>query len=191
MKIVDLANEIWLENGQPVGTSIPAIAFFLRSNVGKLNSLLYENFWIEPNTLEIRHGCLTHTDGTPVYIGPMGAAIFKLMYLVYQANLDIRNMLFAVTNDTVLKATDQEFSVEKVNKSELLKTLTSFKKDTLKEMMDLVHTYRSYHGEPSQVAGDDTIEGHYVGITSQYTRNVIGGGGDYSNGTLYDEYEAT
>lgn len=187
MKVVDIANEIYLENASPSDTSIPAIAFWIRANVGKLNTLIYEHFFIDPTTRDIHRCCGDQT----FEIGSMGTAIIKLMFKVYRTDLDIRNMLNSVINDTILKATDQEFSIEKVNKSELLKTLTQFKKDTLKELQDLVHGYRSYHGEPSQVAGDDTIMGHYTGITSDYTRNVIGGGGDYTNGTLYDEYEAT
>jgi hypothetical protein len=186
MKVVDIANEIYLENASPSDTTIPAIAFWIRSNVGKLNAMLYERFFIDSTTLDIHRCC-----GEQVFeIGQMGSSIIKLMFKVYRADLDIRNMLYSATTDTILKATDQEFSVEKVNKSELLKTLSQLKKDTLKELQDLVHNYRSFHGEPSQVAGDDTVMGHYTGITSQYTRNVIGGGGEY-NGTLYDQYEAT
>ena len=190
MKIVDIANEIFLENASPSDTTVPAIAFWIRSNVGKLNAMLYERFWIEPVTLEIRHAQYTRPDGTPAYIGRMAAAIVKMMFKVYRIDLDIRNMLFSATNDTVLKATDQEFSVEKINKSELLKTLTAFKKDTLKELQELVHNYRSYHGEPSQVSGDDVCEGHYTGVTNAYTRNVIGGGADGCNGPIDGQYEA-
>lgn len=186
MKVVDIANEIYLENASPSDTTIPAIAFWIRSNVGKLNTVIYEKFFIDPVTMDIHRCC----NGVEYEIGQMGTAIIKLMFKIYRVDLDIRNMLLAATSDTVLKATDQEFSVEKINKSELLKTLTQLKKDTLKEFQDLVHSYRSYHGEPSQVAGDDTVMGHYTGVTSQYTRNVVGGGGDYYNGSLYDEYEA-
>jgi|SRR5882724_126149 len=184
MKVVDIANEIYLENASPSDTSIPAIAFWVRSNVGKLNTILYENFYIDPITLDI-YKC-------PEWrIGMMASSVIKLMFKIYRIDLDIRNMLYAVTNDTVLKATDQEFSIEKVNKSELLKTLTAFKKETLKELQELVHNYRSYHGEPAQVAGDDTVVGHYVGITSQYTRNIVGGGGGSNDSSLYDEFEET
>jgi hypothetical protein len=164
MKIVDLANEIWIEQGMPTTTSIAAIAFFLRANVSKLNLLLYEDFWVEPTTLEIRHGNCLDNNGNPKYIGRNAASIFKLMYLVYQANLDIRNMLNSVITDSVLKATDQEFSIEKVNKSELLKTLTALKKDTLQELQMQIHFYRSYHGQPQQVASDDCIPGHFEGV---------------------------
>jgi hypothetical protein len=174
MKIVDIADQIYRENGEPKTTSIPAIAYFLRTELGKLNVILYEDFWVEPSTLEIRHGLRTKPDGTPIYIGQMAVAILKLLYLVYQCNLDIRNMLVSVTTDSVLKATDQEFSIEKVNKSELLKTLTTLKKDTLKELQDLVHSYRSYYGPPQQIAGDDTEIGYYVDSEAGYVRGAIG-----------------
>ena len=139
MKIVDISNFLWLQNNSPQDTSIASIAYWVRSNVPRLNSLLYEDFWIDPTSLEI----MDESRETPHHV---------------------RKTLFAVTSDTVLKFQDQEFEIEKVNKSEILKTLTAFKKDTLKELFDLVHTYRSYKGEPRQVSGDDFMPGHFNGI---------------------------
>jgi hypothetical protein len=155
MKVVDIANEIYLENASPSDTSIAAIAYWIRSNVGKLNTLIYVD-----------------CDGAE--INELAAAIIKMMYKVYRTDLDIRANLFSMQNDSVIAANDDGFSIKKINRSEVLKTLTSFKKDTVKEMYDLVHGYRSYNGAPSQVAGDDTTEGHYVGIPSPFTRNVVG-----------------
>lgn len=199
MKVVDIANEIYLENASPTDTTIPAIAFWIRSNVGKLNTTLYEDFYVDPVTLEIlkHHGCNIGCcqsqvpPNGPCYrwtIGPMATSIVKLLFKVYRVDLDIRNMLVSVTKDSILKASDQEFVIEKVNKSELLKTLTAFKKDTLKELREQVHYYRSYNGEPAQVAGDDTIAGHYVGVSSQYVRNVTAGGGEYTEPCIQEFY---
>lgn len=174
MQVVDIANEIYLENASPKNVSIPAIAYWIRSNVGKLNSLLYEDFWINPTTLEIIHGKRLDQYGNQILIGNKAAAVLKVMFKVYMTDLDIRNMIYSATTDTILKANDQEFVVEKLNKSELLKTLTAFKKDTLKELQDIIHTYRSFYGAPSQVAGDDTVPGHYCGPDEWgYTRNFI------------------
>ena len=52
MKIVDIANEIYRELGEPSTTSIPAIAFWVRSNIGALNNYLNESFTIN-NSYEI------------------------------------------------------------------------------------------------------------------------------------------
>jgi hypothetical protein len=168
MKVVDIANEIYLENAQPSDTSIPAIAFWIRSNIGKLNNLIYTNYSINQTNLEI-----VDSSGNEVDI--LAAAIIKTMYKVYRVELDIRGILAGIGVDSVLEARDQDFSVKKINKSELLKTMTAFKKDSLKELHDLVHNYRSYNGSPSQVAGDDTVVGYYAGITSQYVRSNVGG----------------
>lgn len=168
MKVVDIANEIYLENASPSDTSVSAIAFWIRSNVGRLNAMLYETFSISETSLEI-----LDSGGSEISI--LGAAVIKSMYKVYRVELDIRNILAGIGVDSVLEARDQDFSVRKLNKSELLKTMTSFKKDIVKELTDIVHNYRSYNGAPSQVAGDDTIAGHYDGSSYQYTRSIIGG----------------
>lgn len=160
MKIVDISNFLWLQNNSPQDTSIASIAYWVRSNVPRLNSLLYEDFWIDPTGLEI----MDESRETPHHINLRAVAILEVMFRDYLIGLDVRKTLFAVTSDTVLKFQDQEFEIEKVNKSEILKTLTAFKKDALKELFDLVHTYRSYKGEPRQVSGDDFMPGHFNGI---------------------------
>ena len=169
MKVVDIANEIYLENASPSDTSVSAIAFWIRSNVGRLNAMLYESFYLDQTSLEV-------LDSAGAEISILGAAVIKSMYKVYRVELDIRNILAGIGVDSVLEARDQDFSVKKLNKSELLKTMTGFKKDVVKELTDLVHNYRSYNGAPSQVAGDDTVAGYYAGTSYQYTRSVIGGG---------------
>lgn len=168
MKVVDLSNEIYLENLQPSDTSIPAIAYWIRSNIGKLNNLIYTSYSINPTSLEI-------VDSSGNEIDILAAAVIKVMYKVYRVELDIRSILGGIGVDSVLEARDQDFSVKKINKSELLKTMTAFKKDSLKELNDLVHNYRSYNGTPGQVVGDDTVVGYYAGITSQYVRSSVGG----------------
>jgi hypothetical protein len=171
MKVVDIANEIYLENASPSDTSIPAVTFWVRSNVGKLNSMVYEAFIVDPVSLEIIDSA------TQEEIDEIAASIIKMMYKVYRLDLDIRGMMTGMKLDSVIEARDQDFGIKRINRSEVLKTLTTLKKDTIKEMMDLIHTYRSYHGAPAQVAGDDTEAGHYVGITDGYTRNITMGGG--------------
>ena len=40
MKIVDIADEIYRELGEPTDNSIPPIAFWIRTNLGTLNNYL-------------------------------------------------------------------------------------------------------------------------------------------------------
>ena len=44
MKIVDIADEIYRELGEPSSISIPAISFWIRSNVGELNNRINTSF---------------------------------------------------------------------------------------------------------------------------------------------------
>ncbi len=171
MKVVDISNEIYLENASPSDTSIASIAYWVRSNVGKLNTILYESFYVDTTTLEIMA-----SDGTEIGIIP--ASVIKMMYQVYRLELDIRRTFTSMQTDTVIEGRDLDFSVKRINRNEILKTLTQSKKDTLKELTDLVHNYRSYFGAPSQVTGDDTQQGFYQGTTWQYVRNVTMGGGN-------------
>lgn len=168
MLIVDIANSIWLENDSPQDISIPAIAYWIRTNLGKLNSVLYEDFYLNEQTLEIQKGC----PANPKVINDRAVMILKVLFRLYMADLDIRRMLVSSVRNSVLKATDQEFSIEKINKSELLKTLTALKKDTLKEFWDLVHTYRN-RDTVHAVFGDDFIEGHFEGVMAHgYIREL-------------------
>ena len=166
MLIVDLANEIYLENASPSDTGIPAISFWIRSSVGQLNLLLYENF------------CVDFKGGSYEILGGFGAlasGILKKMYELYRINLDIRHTMHGIYGDSVIIARDQEFSITKINKSEVLKTLTTLKKDAVDELTMMVHYYRSYNGAPSQVAGDDTKRGYFRGDDTWYVRNDFAG----------------
>ena len=44
MKVVDIADEIFRELSEPSTLSIPAIAYWVRSNVGELNNYLNTSF---------------------------------------------------------------------------------------------------------------------------------------------------
>ena len=52
-KIVDIADEIYRELGEPTDVSIPSIAFWLRTNLGKLNILINKKYTINTLDLEV------------------------------------------------------------------------------------------------------------------------------------------
>ena len=53
MKVVDIADEIFRELSEPSTLSIPAIAYWVRSNVGELNNYLNTSFRVSHETFEI------------------------------------------------------------------------------------------------------------------------------------------
>ena len=53
MKIVDIADEIHRELGSPATLSIPAIAFWVRTNVGAMNNHINTSYEVNVSSLEI------------------------------------------------------------------------------------------------------------------------------------------
>jgi len=161
MKVVDLANEIYIDSGSPTNTSIPAIAFWIRGKVGVINNLLFEDFYIDQSSLEI-------FDANKNEISINAVAIIKQFYKLYDYDLQIRSNLNILSTDSILSVEDQGSKVTKVNRNEISKTLAQLKRDEIKILNDLVNAYRNNSSPPSQVVGDDTVVGVYT-----TTRNYI------------------
>jgi len=53
MKVVDIAQEIYFDLNSPSDLSVAAISFWIRSNVGALNSYLFSNFIVQETDYEI------------------------------------------------------------------------------------------------------------------------------------------
>jgi hypothetical protein len=158
MKIVDIANEIFVDIGQPTSTSVPAIAFWVRGKIGDINNLLCEDF-VFSSTYEI-------VDGNGDEIAPEVVAILKKLYKIYDYENQIRVNLNALTTDSIIEVTDQGSSVRKVNKNEVSKTLASLKTGEEQSVKEMITGYKLRLGAPSQVTGDDDVRGYYNhGIT--------------------------
>lgn len=152
---------IWMENGQPTDTSIPAIVYWIRGMLGDINVLLLEDFVLDPVSKE-----LTKTDGSDLPIEAI--AIIKKMYKLYDYDLLIRKMLNALALDSVLKVSDQGTDIVKVNKNQVALTIQKLKKDEIPLFKDMVTSYRSKSSNPNQVCGDDNQAG-YNGVNDNFT----------------------
>ena len=189
MKIVDIADEIFRELGEPSTISIPAIAFWIRSNVGELNNRINTTFKIvdygadayefsgsfvspqyEPQAFNEATGALGLSvggnDGVAsvpaiVSIQAEEASILKKMYIVHYYDQQIRTTVGAASSDPVVEVASDGSRVRKINKNELSKTYISLKKEEYKELMDLINAYKLRKASPVQVAGDDTQVGQY------------------------------
>ena len=150
-KIVDVADEIYREMGEPADSSIASIAFWLRTNISRLNILIDKPYTISEDTLEI-----VGTDTDPFGINEKG--IFKLIYTSYYYERLFRNALGAASTDSVIEIDQNGFRAKKVNKNELAKTYSDLKKQADAELKILLDKYELNEVTPIQVAGDDTIE---------------------------------
>jgi hypothetical protein len=128
MKVVDIATEIYIEQGSPSTTTIPAIAYWVRTKVGWLNAQVYEELSIN-DALEIMN--------KGAEITPELVSIIKQAYKVYDLELQIKSLSLAIATDGILSVTDNlgGTSFTRVNRSEVMKTITQSRKDELKSFL--------------------------------------------------------
>jgi len=148
MKIVDIADEIFRELGQPTEVSIPQIAFWIRVNVGTLNNTINQAYAIDDNTLEI--------SPDP---GLEEKSILKKLYTMHYYDLKIRSTLGAAAIDPIVEVTSDGASVRKINRNQTSQLFLSLKKQEMEDYNSLVASYKMLKAAPIQVAGDDTVEG--------------------------------
>ena len=154
MKIVDIADEIFRELGEPSDLVIPAISYWVRSNIGILNNYLNKAFEINETTLEI-------IDGSKHEITVDEAVVLKKMYVVYYYDTRIRKNLGVVEKETIIAVSDEGTSVTKINKNQVTVALTSLKRAEEAELQRLITAYKLDKSKPRQVAGDDTEKGNF------------------------------
>jgi hypothetical protein len=164
-KIVDVADEVYRELGEPSDISIASVAYWLRTNIGKLNVLLGKPFLISDATLEIYS-----SDETKDPFGINEKTIFKKIYTVYYYERLFRNALGAASTDSTIEIDQNGFRAKRVNKNELAKTYSDLKKQSDEALKMLLDKYELHAVTPLQVAGDDTIEA--PGRSYSYSRNI-------------------
>jgi|Laugrefabdmm15sn_1035127.scaffolds.fasta_scaffold02284_1 hypothetical protein len=168
-KIVDISDEIYRELGEPSDLSIASVAFWLRTNIGKLNVLLNKPYLINETTLEIYS-----SDETKDPFGINEKTIFKKIYTLYYYERLFRNALGAASTDSVIEIDQNGFRAKRVNKNELAKTYSELKKQADAELKILLDKYDMNGVSPLQVVGDDTIGGvdGPFKYGSSYIRNI-------------------
>jgi len=156
MKVVDIANEIYFDLNSPSDLSIAAISFWVRANVGALNSLLFSNFIVNQTTYEI-----VDADDNTIEININAVAILKKMYIVHRYAVIIRSKLTATDSDDVIEVTHNDTKVRKIDKTQLIKTVSAEKKQEEESLKLLVSAYRGKQFVPGQVVGDDIVAGAF------------------------------
>jgi hypothetical protein len=150
MKIVDLADQIFRELGEPAELTLPAITYWVRSNVGGLNNYLNTSFTIDDDTLEF----------DPV-LSLDESVVFKKMYMIHFYDLKIRKNINVVETETIIAVSDGEQSVTKINKNQVTIALTNLKRAEESELHKLIASYKFDKSAPRQIAGDDTEQGRF------------------------------
>lgn len=145
MKLIDTATKAWRELAEDSSTSIPAINYWLRDNVGSLNNLIHTDY-----TINVSNGQISPE------LGYNEEVIFKKMFHIHFWDLKIRSVLGAASTDSVIEVTSNGATVRRLNRNELSKTYLSAKKMAVDELDVLIAGYLSSLARPLAVHGDDT-----------------------------------
>ena len=185
MKVVDLANELLIDE-MPQGTSISAVAHWIRGTIGYLNTMLYEDFSISPINYEILDNSHTREyyqqnwyincdllqAGQPT-LNIEAAAIIKQLFRIYNLQLQVQNNMNAINQNDLLSVNDNfgggQFT--RINRNEVAKTLISMRKDEIAILKDMVGKYCIGNAKVRSVSGDDFYTPYYLNV-QEYVRGV-------------------
>lgn len=145
--ITDLANEIFFELDSPSETSIAAIAFWLRSNIGDLNTRLSTSYEIST----------TSPYNVSPEIGENEKIIFKKLYLIYYYTKFINSNLGASGFEAIVEYSADGDTIRKVSRNEVAKTYLQLRKQLIDELNQALKAYKINSYSPLQVAGDDSF----------------------------------
>ena len=163
MKVVDIADEVFRELGEPTILSIPAISFWLRANIGQLNNYIHTEFLVNTSDLEIK-------TSAGVEIGEEEKAVLKKMYFIHFYDQKLRTHMTTLDTDTVISVRDGDSSVTKINRNEITRSIAAIKNQEYDELNQMIQAYNSQKGYPRQVAGDDTTSGASTKYNTQFNR---------------------
>lgn len=166
MKVVDIADEIFRELGEPTSLSIPAISFWLRTNVGQLNNYIHTEYSVSENDLEVKES----STGVAIEIGDNEKTILKKMYFIHYYDQRLRTHMTTMDTDTILSVRDGDSSVTKVNRNEVAKSIAAVKAQEYSELLKMIQSYVANKSGPYQVAGDDTVAGDSSKYNTQFNR---------------------
>lgn len=152
MKVVDIAQEIYFDLGEPTDLSIAAISYWIRANIGNLNNTIFANFAIN-DSYEIVE------DDAEININAV--AILKKMYMVHRYAVIIRSKITEVSANDVVEVQDQDTRVRRIDKNQLIRSISAEKKQEEEELRFLISNYRANRVNPGQVVGDDIVAGTY------------------------------
>lgn len=128
MLIIDIAEEIMRELGEPEDISLPSVSFWLASNVGKLNTLLDLEISVVDNEFDPEV-----TEDQKI--------IFKKLYELHYYSRQIQKNLGASAYDWS-EIIEGDTQIRRVSKNEIAKNYASLRRELQAEIDALVFFYK-------------------------------------------------
>jgi hypothetical protein len=162
MTINMIADEIFRELLSPTDNSVAAISFWLRANVGNLNTKIGGEYTLSSNGLNFSPD-----------LGEDEKFILKQLYLIYYNDLRIRENLGAAALSAVLEVSSDGATVRTVNRNEISKSYLQLRKQLTEDLEVAIKNYNNSSIEFRQVAGDDVIQANGTEyVTERENRSI-------------------
>jgi hypothetical protein len=150
MTVTDLASDIWRDDlDEDTGTSIPAIAQWLRTHIGDLNNKINNGYYIN-DSFEI-------IDENGAAIDVDAASIYKTLYEINYFKKQSKAYLGAGGVDAVTQVTQDGITIRGVERNGIAKTYLDLLKEAKNTLTSLVNNYKYNRSRGSQVVGDDIL----------------------------------
>ncbi len=159
MKVVDIATEFFKTFGEPSDSPIPVIAYWIRNNIGQLNSAINTRFYINTTTLEINEAD-SQDSSVVTEIGIEEKDVLKAIFQVYLMDKEIRKNIMTYTTAPVIEIQEDGYSVRMASATEVGRNLYTFRKAVADALKDAITAYKTNKATPRQVVGDDTVPGN-------------------------------
>jgi hypothetical protein len=156
MKIADIASEVYQELGSPTDFSVPVVSYWLRANIGLLNSAINTGFYINPASLEIEQ---LNSNSSAVEIDEDEKCILKLMFIVHFYDVQIRKNMLNYSLRPIVELTSDGHTIRVASQTEIGKNLYMFRKGLADELKQYISWYKISRAYAVQVSGDDVIQG--------------------------------
>jgi len=143
LTVTDISNEIYEELGKPSTISVPAVSFWVRSNLGKLNAYIGTSYEVSNPTLEI----------TP-QIGEQEKAILKKMYELSYYDSKIRENLGSAASNSVVEISSDGARIRKISSNDIAKSFSRLKFSESESLTALINAYLNNGLTPFQIRED-------------------------------------
>ncbi len=144
MNVPSIADELFRELSEPEDVSIPSIAFWLNSNIGKLNNLLGTEY-------------ISQDSNIVPELDEQTKSIYKLLYLISYSIRQINKNLGAAGYTSFAEVKEGNRSVRRVNKTDIAKTYQSLVNSYNDELQGQLLNYKMNHSTPQQFIVDNPI----------------------------------
>ncbi len=149
-KVVDLAEDIFLNLSSPSNLSVSFVAYWIRANVGKINNLILTDFVIDDTTLEF-------TSPSNIPLSYDVGAIFVKSFEIYNLDKLIRDNIGVVFGGQAMSVESDGGKVNLVNPHVVSRLFLDMKKELIKELQILTNGFKINRSNPSSISGEDSI----------------------------------